>query len=71
VSSSGALQIDGGNVNPISTTYQTATQACATLLPTGTTLPATPQPPRPKTPSLNFTCQGDCPTPPEPPTPPQ
>jgi hypothetical protein len=65
ISANGHIQLKGGSVNPISTTYQAAANACASLLPAGTALPTKPQPPAPATPTVGFTCDGDCPTPPK------
>lgn len=70
ISANGQIQLNGGSVNPISATYQAAAKACASLLPTGSALPTAPEPPAPDAPTLTFTCDGDCPTPPKAPAPP-
>jgi cytochrome c553 len=70
ISANGQIQLKGGSVNPISTTYRAAAKACASLLPTGSALPTAPEPPAPDAPTLTFTCDGDCPTPPKAPAPP-
>lgn len=70
ISANGQIQLKGGSINPISTTYQSAAKACVSLLPAGSTLPAEPQPPAPAAPDLAFRCDGDCPTPPKAPAPP-
>lgn len=70
ISAGGHLHLKGGRINPISTAYQAAANACASLLPTGSALPTDPQPPAPAVPTLGFTCDGDCPTPPKAPAPP-
>jgi hypothetical protein len=70
ISANGQVHLKGGSINPISAAYQAAANACASLLPTGSALPTKPQPPAPAAPTLGFTCDGDCPTPPKAPAPP-
>jgi hypothetical protein len=70
ISANGQIHLKSGSINPISTTYQAAANACAYLLPTGSALPTGPQPPAPAAPALAFTCDGDCPAPPKAPAPP-
>jgi hypothetical protein len=70
ISANGQIQLNGGSVNPLSTTYQAAVKACASLLPAGSALPTAPEPPAPDAPTFTFTCDGYCPTPPKAPAPP-
>jgi hypothetical protein len=64
IGSDGQVHLNGGGVDPLSSTYQAAAEACAVLLPTGITLPRQPEPSAPAIPTVGFTCAGDCPTPP-------
>jgi hypothetical protein len=70
VTANGALQlVAGGNVNPISKTYQAAARKCASKLPSGSTLPSEPSVPAPSAPApLNIDLSGKI-SPPAPPAP--
>ena len=68
VTANGQLQLlGGGNVNPISKTYQAAAKKCASKLPSGSTLPAEPSLRSPSVPApLTINCSGSgCPAAPE------
>jgi hypothetical protein len=66
IKENGQIQLNaGGSINPLSATYKAAAKACASTLPSGSTLPTDPEPPSPEAPDVGFTCTEDCPEPPK------
>ncbi|MEH1126993.1 hypothetical protein [Micromonospora sp. CPCC 206061] len=65
IGADGQVRLNGGGVDPLSSAYQAAAEACAALLPPGSALPQRPEPSAPTIPAVGFTCTGDCPAPPK------
>lgn len=62
-----SLLTGGSDVNPMSAEYRAAADECASFLPEGSPLPATPQPPNPATPPALDVGEVDGPPEPTPP----
>jgi len=58
-------------VNPLADEYRTAAEACADLLPDGSTLPQDPVVDAPEDLTPPFSCEGTCPSAPAAPAPPE
>ncbi|MFK8844074.1 hypothetical protein [Streptomyces sp. Ac-502] len=69
VKENGQLQLKpGSDINPVSKAYRAAAKACASKLPSDSSLPKEPAAVTPETPALGFTCTEDCPAVPKAPS---